>query len=676
MGGFRRYYRPIANSILRAVDLPALKQATDVMSNRVHKYSRLLLLLLSSAIFLGACATGGLPVNTAEGRAERMAESGNHEDAAAQYIGLATSAEGSERQRLTLLAIEQWLEAGDGRRARNALRRIEAPAGGELLWLWSSDAAALALWEGRPDDALALLEPLSRQPLSEARRLRVEALQADAWFQKGDPIRAIDLYRQRETWLSDSAEIQRNRERLWAGLLVSRPRNLRAAIELSNDPEIRGWLALGALATSTGQQGVGWGNGVRRWQEDYASHPAMKLLATLDVPAVDQLGYPAQIALLLPLSGANASAGRAVQNGFLGAYFSAINELGSDQQVRVYDSAGGASAAYQRAVEDGAEFVVGPLLRNGVTAVATGGLLPVPVLTLNYLPDNLLAPPGLYQFALDPEDEAVSAAERALSDGHRRALALVPRNDWGRRLLESFGSAFESGGGVLLQARDYEPEKQDFAYEIENLMLLSQSHQRYERLRANIGGPLQYDPRRRQDAEFIFLAATGPAGRLLKSQLKFHYAGDLPIYSTSRIYAMDGRSNADLNGLMFADTPWLISPQPWIAELPALYNEHLPNERRMGRLHALGYDAWQLVGALFNARLDGMPEIDGASGRLYLDDNGRVHRRLAWARFERGEPVAIPLYGGLDRSLDQADDLTRMADPDEQVLRDDRGPGS
>ena len=89
--------------------------------------------------------------------------------------------------------------------------------------------------------------------------------------------------------------------------------------------------------------------------------------------------------------------------------------------------------------------------------------------------------------------------------------------------------------------------------DIEGLMALTQSVQRYQRLRANIGGPLQFDPRRRQDADFVFLAANANAGRLLKSQLKFHYAGDLPVYSTSFIYSMDGRSDADLNGVMFAD---------------------------------------------------------------------------------------------------------------------------
>jgi outer membrane PBP1 activator LpoA protein len=269
-------------------------------------------------------------------------------------------------------------------------------------------------------------------------------------------------------------------------------------------------------------------------------------------------------------------------------------------------------------------------------------LLAVPVLALNYLPDEVVAPPGVYQFALAPEDEAASAAARAIADGHRRALALVPNNDWGRRVLDSFATAFESLGGTLLDFRTYQSSGQDFSFEIEGLMALSDSVQRYQRLRANIGGPLQFDPRRRQDADFVFLAADAKAGRLLKSQLKFHYAGGLPVYATSFIYSMDGRSDADLDGVMFADTPWIVSPPTWIADLPDLYRDLWPEERRLGRLHAMGYDAYRLVGQLSGARTGPMEELAGATGTLYLDDDGRVHRRLAWAQFVRGEPAALP----------------------------------
>ena len=602
-------------------------------------------IVVASTLLLGACVTpggsGGVP---GESRAARLAANGEHDDAARIYIGLAAQASELERDRLTLLAVEQWLDAGDTGRARPAFASVPRPAGGNTRNLWNTNSAALLLYAGDPDAALDILEPMTRRALRERDRLRVEALRADAWIQKGDPARAIELMTQRETWLDNRRSIEQNRQRLWQGLLASDPQQLRAGAELTLDPDVRAWLEIGSLAASTGQQGIGWINGAVRWRDSNPGHPAMMIIDELALPDELTMDYPRQIALLLPLSGRMAPAGQAIQNGFLGAYFATVAGLDDPQTVRVYDvdQEGGASAAYANAVADGAEFVIGPLLRSSVTDLANDILVPVPVLTLNFLPEDTLAPPGLYQFALAPEDEARSAARRAIADGHTRAVALVPNSEWGRRVLGSFASEFETLGGTLLDSRQYLAGIQDFSNTIEDLMALSGSVRRYQRLRANLGGPLQFDPRRRQDAEFIFLAADAPAGRLLKSQLKFHYSGDLPVYSTSLIYAMDGRSNSDLNGIMFADTPWIIAPQAWIEDLPPLYAEYWPGERRLGRLHAMGYDAYQLIAALFAARTGPMQEIDGATGKLWLDRDGRVHRKLAWAQFQRGNPVALP----------------------------------
>jgi len=603
--------------------------------------------LLLTSFLLGACGTtgiGGLS-GSGEHRAERLAQDGRHDAAAGAYIGMAADAIGVERDRLTLLAIEQWLDAGDERRARRALADLTRPASEPLLSIWNTNSAALSLYRGDADAALLLLEPMSRRPLSRRDRLRVEALRADAWIQKQDPARAVELMTQRESWLESSRGIEQNRRRLWQGLLFSNPLVLRESAQLTANEQTRAWLILGSLATSTGQQGVGWNNGVARWRDANPNHPALAVIGDTDLQRLELQEYPRQVALLLPLSGPSATAGKAVQNGFLGAYFATVSALDEPQSVRIYDvnSEGGAGAAYRTAVADGAEFVVGPLLKKNVTELANDILVPVPVLTLNYVAAETLAPPGLYQFALAPEDEAASAANRALNDGYTRAVALVPNNDWGRRVLQSFATEFEALGGTLLDYRSYTPDKQDFSNEIENLMGLSGSVQRYRRLRANIGSySLQFDPRRRQDAQFVFLAAAAGPARLLKSQLKFHYSGDLPAYSTSSVNSLDGRSNADLNGIMFADTPWLIDPQPWIRYLPGTYAKYWPEERRLGRLHAMGYDAYNLIASLYASRSGEIAELDGATGHLSLDQQGRVHRRLAWAQFQRGEPVVLP----------------------------------
>ena len=93
-------------------------------------------LLAVVSLFLAACATpggtGGVP---GESRAERLAMAGDHDDAARMYMSLAAEASEYERDRLTLMAVEQWLDAGDVRRARSVFAGVARPSGGDPVHL-------------------------------------------------------------------------------------------------------------------------------------------------------------------------------------------------------------------------------------------------------------------------------------------------------------------------------------------------------------------------------------------------------------------------------------------------------------------------------------------------------------------------------------------------------------
>lgn len=614
------------------------------------------------ALLLGVSLAGCQTTGTGAGgsgtsAAQRLAEQGRHDEAAAEFIARATTVEGAARDRLTLLAAEQWVLAGDAARARNALNSVAQPVSEALTPLASIVQSGILVMDGRADDALAILEPLSRNPLNVEDRLRVDAARADAWLALEEPARAIELMTQREALLDDRNEILNNRERLWRGLTSTHPMVLRENSELTMDPEVRGWLTLASLARTTGEQGIGWDSGLRRWQEANPRHPAILLFDEDDLSSQPVLDYPRNVALLLPLSGRTANAGMAIQNGFMGAYFATAGALDDRQSIRVYDvnEEGGAVSAYETAVAEGAEFVVGPLLKSQAAELASSRLLPVPVLALNTVDDSVNAPAGLFQFALAPEDEARTAADRAIADGHTRAVALVPSSNWGRRVLRAFVEQFELRGGTVLDYRNYTPGIADYSGTIESLMALSGSVRRYDRLRANLGVPLQFDPRRREDVDVIFLGADAPSGRLLKSQLKFHYSGDIPVYATSSVHAMDGRSNSDLNGVQFAEVPWVIRSEGFSSYLPDAFEETWPEQRPLSRLHAMGFDAYQLIAPLHGSMGGGVVSMDGATGRLRLGSDGRIYRELAWAAFRSGNAVpvrpAVPDLGD-DEDLD------------------------
>lgn len=345
------------------------------------------------------------------------------------------------------------------------------------------------------------------------------------------------------------------------------------------------------------------------------------------------------IALLLPVVGRNATAAVSVRDGFLAAYYQA--PAATRLRVRIYDTGTMSVAeALARATSSGAELIVGPLTREEVIAAAQDADARPPLLALNFLPPETPPPARFYQYALSPEDEARVVARRILADHHRRGIALVPAGDWGTRVLAAFRQELESGGGELIAAATIDPNRTDYSEAVTQTLGISASQARYRRLEGVLGTKLQFEPRRRGDIGFIFCPAPANTERLLRPQLRFHFAGDIPTYATSSAFEPDMRANQDLDGLMFPDMPWMLGGD--LAEaVRAATREAWPNSGlQRSRLFAFGFDAYRLALALRNTRGD--VNIQGLTGRLSFDPERRIRRELAWAQLRDGELRALP----------------------------------
>lgn len=364
--------------------------------------------------------------------------------------------------------------------------------------------------------------------------------------------------------------------------------------------------------------------------------PAAAAPATVVAPAAQSH----KLALLLPLSGAQRAAGEAIRDGFLAAYL-ADPAGGERPEVLILDEASpGPAAAYQAALGAGADTLLGPLLKESVAEVARiAG--PLPWLALNNL-DTPAAASNPYQFALTPEDEARAIAERAAARGQLRALALAPDSDWGRRLLGAFTAALEERGGTVVAYRLYDPAARDYTAQIQRLLLLDESRARQRQLAANLGVSLEFEPRRRDDLDCIFLAASPVSGRLLWPQLRFLYAGDLPTYATSAIYQPGDSGGVDLDGIQFTDAPAVIGSDPRARALRStLASRWPPGATGQMRFYAMGYDAYALARSMMSGSSPALTPIDGLSGGLTLDGSQRIHRRMAWAAFRDGQVVPL-----------------------------------
>ncbi|WP_332025299.1 penicillin-binding protein activator [Rudaea sp.] len=361
-------------------------------------------------------------------------------------------------------------------------------------------------------------------------------------------------------------------------------------------------------------------------------------------------GYRAAhiVALLLPVEGQLKAVAQPIRDGFFAAYFSDAHL--PRPEVRVYDSGNtpaDAVAAYQRALGDGADHVVGPLLRDAVSAVFAQASLPVPVLALNQPEHGEAPPPGSAAYGLVPDTEAVQGANHMLERGITQAAIITASDDWAERAATAFRAQFESRHGVVLGEARLRDSDVNFSTMI---------HQALGTLPAGAAttplpgaAPLPADAKVPGDAG-IFISMRPQQARLLLPQLKLAGYSGTPVFATSHVFAgnLNPGMDRDLDGVEFCDAPWLFDA---VVGLPR-YSDiagSLESARGPGaRLFAMGMDAYALVPYLDWLEQHHDSYQPGATGQLTIDGLGRVQRLMIWARFTDG--VAHPLNGGLQMS--------------------------
>jgi outer membrane PBP1 activator LpoA protein len=221
-------------------------------------------------------------------------------------------------------------------------------------------------------------------------------------------------------------------------------------------------------------------------------------------------------------------------------------------------------------------------------------------------------------------------------------LVLLPNNDWGQRVYRAFDSELKILGGEIAGMKFYDPSARDYSQPITQLLLIDESRARANALSAALGSKFEFEPRRRGDAQFVFIGAQPTQGRSLRPTLRFHLAEDLAVYATSDIFEPDSQANNDLEGVIFPDMPWVISPDAASAQLRTSLSRHWPvRARGRGRLYAFGFDACRIVPLLKAGHFGSAHAIPGMTGLLSIDESGHVKRELDWAKVSGGR--AVPL---------------------------------
>lgn len=603
-------------------------------------FALLAVLVLASCTSLGP--TSAPPPSVDRARALDMA--GDYAGAARVYEALAAQNSGTEQNGFLLLAALEHLRARKPDDAQRVLASINPPLTTDQSFERQMLNVELALARGQGQEAWRQISAIS-QPAGGPGVVRYLALRQRVAFATGRAAEGVRAEMARERLLANPADRTAARSELLNDLRTAQESGVRVEPRAVADNVVRGWLELAQLAAAVARSPTASIPDVEAWRTRYPNHPAN------DVVATELLGLKpeaheavAHVALLLPLSGRNGSVGAIVRDGFMTGLYQV--PVAQRPRLRVYDTGEvSAAEAITRARQEGAEFIVGPLMKDEVTAAADLGPANPPMLALNFMPADRPGPAGFYQFALSPEDEARQVARRVLADHRLRGVAIVPEGDWGTRVLTAFRQELEAGGGVLLDDVALDSTRNDWGPEIRQVLRLTESEARRKRLESVLGTKLEFDqPRRRGDLDFIFAPSPFSIARLLRPQLRYHFAGSVPTYSTSDAFESDPVSNEDMEGLIFPDMPWMLGSD--LAEsVRAAAREAWPvGGPRRNRYFAFGFDAYRLTAAIRAAGNNvAAVNVDGLTGRLTFDSERRVQRQLEWAQLHNGLTRPAPV---------------------------------
>ncbi len=570
---------------------------------RRHSSPGLRVFALGLLLCLAGCATAP-PAEMGEfdeGQARMLAEAGDFRAAAAEYERMADD-DRQNRAALLLRAAESLREEGDWAAASEVISRIKRNRLTQNQYLrLELLLVEQSLARNDFEAAWARLQslPEARQPGARARQLE---LRAQALAARGDLLGAARVRIEIAPLLDEGQ--QRSNERDLVAVLARVPAAdlQRHFNEIPVDDPLRPFLekALRTLGSTP----------VRRLPQ-----PTRAIGSLLPGSGGDWQREGAapvdRLALLVPLTGPLAGAGKAVRDGVLAAHFA---NPASRTRIDIIDSGltpASAVEAYVDAVTRGAQRVVGPLTREQVAAVFAQSQFPVPVLALNSGESDAPPPPGNHVFGLAPEEEGAALAQRLGKKGLRAPLLIVNREDWSQRASQAIASHLEIDG-ARPAARIELPAGVDFSATLDA-----------------VGGTV---------FDSVVLALRPQQARLLVAQWRERGMPVQPWLATSHVYS--GSPNLsldrDLDGIEFADAPWLAGVSAGLPPRQSL--KQLSGAESAPRLFAFGMDAYRVVP--FLAWLGANPDtyLDGASGQLTVDTAGRVRRLPAWLRFVDGQP--------------------------------------
>lgn len=422
---------------------------------------------------------------------------------------------------------------------------------------------------------------------------------------------------------SETISLQGDSIAIWHKLQLLSLTKLRVKADETTNSTDAAWLKLAIISKQYSTNTTDLVTQLTAWRDTYPNHPGNSLFPENKTLTSLTSSQPKKhVALLLPLKGPLGPQGQAVRDGYLSAYYDALTDNNQEQMISFFDtSSSNLTTLYQQAIAKGANVIIGPLSKPQVQQLSIHGTYPVTTLALNYT-DQSSSDPHFFQFGLSQQDEAFQLAEKAFQAGKSNAIIISSKEVWSQNIVKTLSERWQAQGGKIVDTYQYS-SRSHFTQDIAKLMGINPTEDRAQMDDDNTKNVLQ--KQRRQDFDVIFLIALPQQGRQLVPLLKYYYADNIPIYSTSVIYSgsPSPQKDADLNGVIFCDIPWVINK--------ASRSQH-------NRLYAVGRDAELLSNEL--QRLAILPHfpLQAATGSLSLNTKQQIYRQVQWTEMHAGHP--------------------------------------
>ena len=408
--------------------------------------------------------------------------------------------------------------------------------------------------------------------------------------------------------------------------------------------ELAGWVDLILIARSQYPDAESRRMDIGTWRQRNSSHRLTAEQAyRLSENFSSSLPAPARVSVLLPQSGGLTEMAAAIRDGVMSSYMDSPQKNQSQLRFQTTTGAGLNGETFASSIADlesKADHVIGPLRRNLVAEFMALKPANLPVLALNLPPqqDFTQANSNTLYFPLLPEDEARSAARRAIAAGFKKIIIIAPVSKMGDRKVDAFVESYIFAGGSILGTTRYLPTDVDHSAQLKQQLGISSSQQRGDRLQRLLGSKIGFEASIRGDIDAIFLVADPRQGRLIKPQLKFLDAGHLPVLATSMIYTGNPNPQADrdLNGIAITTNHLAIRRSAASRNKTTTISTPMPEDGRFDKYFALGADSWSVLPWLEAMQANPQVSFSGLSGQLSINPEGRLVREPVWAVFRNG----------------------------------------